>query len=727
MRDKVFSTSFHPRESDILRKFVRKFLLPAAALGLLAVAAVIATTPELMWRAQLIAMKAQGRVYDLSWGELLKMARPGSGYYLKDLVDSGNPYGVIKNIHASEKDVDAGSEIYRQKCSNCHGGAGAGGVGPALNTPDREHGDTDWALFRSVTRGIAGTAMTPQELPEREAWQVVAYMRSIEARDANLPMVEDAAFGEPVTYPRLLAGRQERQSWLTYSGDYDGKRYSELDQVNSDTVADLTLLWMRQTDASDVYLETSPIVNGGVMYVTVSPGSVVALDAATGEEIWTFQRALPEKLSLCCGTVNRGVALHGTTLYWGTLDAYLLAIDARSGKLIWEQNVADSDAGYTITSAPLAVKDLVLIGVSGGEYGIRGHLDAYHAESGERVWRFYTIPGPGEPGHETWSGDSWQRGGAGAWLTGSFDPTLNLVYWGTGNPSPLYNGDGRLGDNLYANSVVALDVDTGELRWHFQFTPHDLHDWAANQIPILADLEWDGEPQKLLLTANRNGFFYALDRTNGDYLHAKAFVRQNWAERIDETGRPVLRPEAIPTPEGTLTWPSPHGGTNWQSPAYSPVTGLFYVATLDGARVVYKQADTPKYTPGEFYLGSMHQLMSGDHRMVASLKALDPETGEIVWQYDNPPRRAMWRTGGVLATAGGIVIGGDNTALYALDAQSGDELWRLNVGGFINAAPMTYLAAGRQHITVAAGRSIMTFGLRDTEVPPQNTGGPREH
>jgi alcohol dehydrogenase (cytochrome c) len=679
---------------------------------LLGAAVLVAAVPSLSWRASLIVKHVRGDVSDLGSFELLAMLRPGSGYYLEPLLESGNPYGVIRNPYPAAEHTDAGERIYREQCSNCHGGEGTGGaVGPALATLQRKHGSSDWALFRTITRGIEGSSMLAQNLAPKQAWQVVSYLRSIEP-GSEQPAEDFAGIAvTSVAFENILAGRSRAADWLTYSGDYDGKRFSELVEINSGNVADLKLLWMYQTDAADDYLETSPIVVDGKMFVTVSPGTVYALDASDGEVLWRFERPLPARLSLCCGTVNRGVAVLGTTIFWATVDAHLTAIDAATGRLLWETEVGDHATGYSITSAPLVVDNLVLIGVSGGEYGIRGYLDAYDAVSGERVWRFYTIPGPGEPGNETWSGDSWQRGGAGAWLTGSYDAASNTIFWGTGNPGPLYFGDDRLGDNLYANSVVALDADTGALKWHFQFTPHDLHDWAANQIPVLVDAQWQGQPRSMLLTANRNGFFYVLDRNTGQFLLAREFVKQNWAGGIDENGRPQLNPDAIPTPQGTLTWPSPHGGTNWQSPAYSPVTELFYVAALDGARVVYKQADTPEYTPGEPYFGSMHQLMAGDHKLTASLKAIDPQSGKIVWQYDNPPRRAVWRTGGVLATAGNIVFAGDFQSLYALDAETGDELWRINVGGYINAAPVTYQVDGRQQITVAAGRTIMTFGV----------------
>ncbi len=688
-----------------------KWVVAVGAIAITGIAVMAMTVPALQWRSQLLGLQIHGKIYDLSWAELLPMLVPGSGYYLKGLVETRNPYSSIVNIHTSAGDVDRGSQMFREMCTNCHGASGAGGSAPPLDSPNMKHGDTDWWIYRAITRGVPDTAMTRQGLSKTEAWQVVAYIRTLANDNESAQHQRPAIQTEPVTSDRLLNGRGSPSDWITYSGDYDGKRYSTLDQINSNNAASLQLLWMHQTDSSDTQIEASPIVNDGIMYITVPPGTVQALDASSGELLWEFRRPVPDKLPLCCGTVNRGLAILGTTLYWGTIDAHLIALDAGTGQLVWDSIVADYTNGYTITSAPLTVKNLVLIGVSGGEFGIRGHLDAYDATTGERIWRFYTIPAPGEEGSETWSGDSWKRGGAGAWLSGSYDPALNLLYWGTGNPSPLYYGDDRLGDNLFANSVVALDVDSGRKVWHFQFTPHDLHDWAANQIPVLVDSEWNGRKRSLLLSANRNGFFYALDRVSGEFLLAKPFVRQNWAKEIDSRGRPVRNAEAIPTPEGTITWPSPHGGTNWQSPAFSPETGLFYVAAIDGGRIVYKQGNKPVYEPGEFYLGSMHQLMAGDEPFVASLKAIDPQTGRIVWQYDNPPRRLMWKTGGVLATAGNIVFSGDNFSLYALNATSGEELLRINVGGYVNAAPVTYVVDDRQQITIAAGRTFLTFGI----------------
>ncbi|MBT8098313.1 MAG: PQQ-binding-like beta-propeller repeat protein, partial [Gammaproteobacteria bacterium] len=381
---------------------------------------------------------------------------------------------------------------------------------------------------------------------------------------------------------------------------------------------------------------------------------------------------------------------------------------------IWDVVIEDYRNGYSVTSAPLIVKDMVLIGVGGGEYGIRGFLDAYSIDDGKRLWRFHTIPGAGEPGNETWEGDSWKTGGAPTWLSGSYDPASNLLYWGTGNPGPLYQGDYRTGDNLYSDSVLALNPDTGELQWYFQFTPHDEHDWDSNQIPVLVDRPWKGKQRSLLLWPNRNGFFYVIDRLSGEFLAATAYAKQNWAERIDENGRPVVIESARPTPQGAVVFPAPQGASNWQSPTYSPRTDLLYVPAIDGGRIVFNQEDEIEHSPGAPFHGSMHQLISKDKPFLTTVRAIRPDTGDIAWEYQNPRRNIHWKAGGLLSTAGDIVFGGDGKNLFILNAGDGTELWRVNVGGYVNAVPVTYAVDGQQRLTMAAGRSLFTFGLAES-------------
>lgn len=507
-----------------------------------------------------------------------------------------------------------------------------------------------------------------------------------------------------VTSERIREAAQEPGNWLTYSGGYSSWRHSPLTQITRENAGRLRLKWVYQMRTTNK-VETTPLVVDGVLFATIPPSDAVAIDAETGREFWRYRRSLPETVNVCCGQLNRGLAILGDRLFLGTVDAHLVSLDRRTGRVLWDVEVADRAAGYSLTTAPLVVKDKVISGVAGGEYGIRGFLDAYDPETGRRLWRFDTIPGPGEPGHETWSGESWKTGGAPTWITGSFDSELNLLYWGTGNPSPDWNGDVRLGDNLYASSVVALDPDTGRRRWHFQFTPHDLHDWDAVQIPVLVDGEYGGRQRKLMFWANRNGFFYVLDRATGEFLSAKAFVKQTWAERIDAKGRPVRIAATNPSREGTLVYPGVQGGTNWYSPSYSPLTRLFYMSTWDYASIFYT-GDAP-YSPGNRFLGSV-PVGVPDEPGRGAFMAWDPWTLTKRWEV---PLVAKPESG-ILTTATNVLFAGTPEGQFlALDAETGRQLWRVETGGKIMAGPVTYLSRGRQLVTVAAGSDLFTFEL----------------
>jgi alcohol dehydrogenase (cytochrome c) len=518
-----------------------------------------------------------------------------------------------------------------------------------------------------------------------------------------LPCLLPATLDAQVTPERLLNAEKEPGNWLTYSGTYKSWRYSPLQQINRDTVGGLKLKWVYQMNTTHL-VETHPLVVDGVMYVTEPPSNVVALDAATGRPYWRYRRSLPPKVNVCCGQVNRGVAALGGKVYVGTVDAHLVALDAKTGSVIWDVEVAEYRTGHAITVAPLAVKDMIIMGISGGEYGIRGFLDAYDAETGKRRWRLWTIPGPREPGNETWEGDSWKRGGGPTWVTGSFDPEQNLIIWGTGNPSPDWNGDVRKGDNLYTDSAIAVDADTGRMKWHFQFVPHDVHDWDAVQVPVVVDDEWQGRQRKLLYWAHRNAFFYVLDRETGKFLLGKAFAKQTWAERLDENGRPIRLPNTEPSEAGTLVWPGVQGSTNWYSPSYNPLTKLFYLAAWENVGRYHK--GEPTYSPGNRYIGSVPLIDLPEDPGWGAIRALNPQTGEKVWDYKLHTK--PWA--GVLSTAGKLVFGGsDEGYLFALDAESGKELWRINTGGLIRAAPTTFLTGGKQVVAIAAGSAIFAF------------------
>ncbi len=401
-----------------------------------------------------------------------------------------------------------------------------------------------------------------------------------------LALLVPGALCAQVTSERLLRAPDEPRNWLTYSGSYSSQRFSPLKQIDPTNVKNLELKWVFQAQSLQKF-ETTPLVVDGIMYLTQSPNDVIALDAKTGRVFWVYHYATSPDSRPCCGIVNRGVAILGDTLFMATVDTHLVAIDARNGHALWNNKLADAAAGYAMTMAPLVVKDKVIVGVAGGEYGIRGFIAAYEAHSGKEAWRFNTVPAPGEPGHETWHGDDWKHGSAAVWLTGSYDPDLNLTYWGTGNPGPDWNPGQRPGDNLYSDCVLALDPDTGKLKWFFQFTPNDAYDYDSVQIPVLADMDWNGSPRKLMLWGNRNGFFYVLDRTTGKFLTGGPFVKVNWASGLDAKGRPIPTPQ----PPGAPTFPGIQGGTNWYSPSYSPRTGLFYLSTWEGYSTVFTGVD----------------------------------------------------------------------------------------------------------------------------------------
>ena len=508
-----------------------------------------------------------------------------------------------------------------------------------------------------------------------------------------------------VSFDRLVNAADEPHNWLQYSGTYDAQRHSRLDQITSDNVDDLRLAWVRQLNTLSA-VEMTPLVVDGIMYISMPDDIVMAVDARTGQPFWTYTYPVPDALMLCCGKQSRGVSILGDTLYLGTLDAHLVALDTKTGEEIWNVEVAEGTAGNSITAAPLIVKDMVLTGVAGGEYGIRGFIDAYDAKTGELRWRRYTIPAEGEPGNDTWAGDSWKTGGSPTWVTGSYDPELDLVYWGTGNPGPDWNGEVRLGDNLFSDSMLALDADTGELKWHYQFTPWDVHDWDACQIPVLADIDWNGTQRKVLLLAQRNAFFYALDRETGEFLRGTPFAKMDWAERIDEDGRPIRVPGKLPTPDGNLVSPSVNGAANWWSPTFSPDTGLYYMLSNDSASIYYiAEAD---YREGELFVGGYPQSPAAADTFTSAVRALDPVTGELAWEFKVQPISST----GLLSTAGNLIFGGSaGGSFYALDAESGELKWRRSVGGNVHAGPISYAVDGKQYISIAAGHSLFTFAL----------------
>ena len=531
-----------------------------------------------------------------------------------------------------------------------------------------------------------------------------------------------------VTFDRLLHTEKEPHNWLTYSGNIQGQRYSLLSQINTGNVKNLELQWIWQAPSLEKY-ETTSIVNDGILYTIQAPApnnitgtqagdsntQIVALDAATGRPFWRYRYVIPQASRACCGRVNRGLAILGDTLYMGTLNSHLIAVNAKNGTLLWDTTVIvpPTQATYPITVAPLIVKDKVIIGTAGGDGAIRGFLAAYDARTGKEVWRFYNIPGPDEPGHETWSGESWKVGGAGIWTTGTYDPETNLTLWGVGNPAPDTDGTVRLGDNLYTDSVVALDADTGKLKWYYQFTPHDEMDYDSTQVPVLADIEVKGRMRKTMLLANRNGLMYVLDRTTGEFLQGKPFVNVNWMSGFDPKGRPLRVPGKVPRGsggDGTPIMPTVLGGTNWYSPSFSPKTGLFYVPAWENSKSGGGGGGGQGATNTTPMAGTaLAPNTKTEEEGFGVVRAFDPRTLDKKWEFKM--NDITWA--GVLSTAGDVVFsGGREGYFFALDARDGKLLCKIALGGQVNSGPMSYSVNGKQYISVAVGTSLFSFALR---------------
>jgi PQQ-dependent dehydrogenase (methanol/ethanol family) len=547
------------------------------------------------------------------------------------------------------------------------------------------------------------------KLTSTEVTDVVRYLSGLRGRK---PVVADVPGG--VTFDRLLKADAEPHNWLMYWGNFRGTHYSSLKQIDAANVRQLQTAWGYAMPGDSV-LEATPLVVDGIMYMT-QPGAVAALDARTGRQIWKYTREQKIKNPYEINPFNRGAAVLGHRLYFVTLDAALVALDARTGSLLWETQVADSMLGYSLTSAPLIVKDKVLVGITGGEFGARGFLDAYDAASGRQLWRWYSVPAPGEPGNDTWLGDSWKYGGSPMWLTGSYDAELNLVYWTVGNPGPQIDRSARGElDNLFSDSVVAIDPDTGQRKWHYQFTPNDGHDWDSCQDLLLVDRVWHGQMRKLLLHADRNGIFYVLDRRNGKLLAGTPFVHVNWMSGFDATGRPIQVPGSNSSSEGSFfVYPTLGGATNFQAPSYSPQTGWMYLEyAVNGQR--YISAPT-RFEAGRQYIGRAAATpqdsagpKAGDPPPSAGIKAIDPETGKTMWDfkiYQGP------LTNGVLATGGNVLFGASRDGnLVALDATTGKHLWHVQTGANMNASPISYAIDGRQFVAIAAGNTVYAFAL----------------
>ena len=505
-----------------------------------------------------------------------------------------------------------------------------------------------------------------------------------------------------------LAVRHPEANWLSYNGYYSGRRFSALTQITAANVNQLRANWVFHSRNSD-RLEVTPVVVDGLMLVT-SANDTFALDAQTCRMAWHHSRPITEGLiDDASRHLSRGVGIWRNRLYRETDNAHLLCLDLRSGSLIWDVAYADWNSNYGATSAPLVVKDKIIVGTSGGDDGVRGFVAAYDAETGKLAWRFWTIPAPGEFGAESWPGDLYQHGGGTTWMPGTYDPELNTLFWGTSNPSPDFEGSVRPGDDLYTDCLLALDADSGKLKWYFQFTPHDLYDYDATETPVLLDTIYKGQSRKLLVEANRNGFVYTLDRGSGEFLSAVRFVEKlNWATGIDAKGRPI-RTDVKPTPEGTKICPGYMGATNWFSPSYNESTGLLYFLALEQCQTFFSASVPQQFEPGKEFYSTGVQHSPGE-KFEKLLLAYNVGTGSIAWRY---PQTGPGRSsGGTMTTAGGIVFFGDDAQSFeAVDAHAGKPLWHFNTGQDISASPMTYAVDGKQYVAIAAGSDIFVFAL----------------
>ncbi len=689
------------------RRVVGLVVVAALVVGAIGV---VASIPALEWRWDVIALKLSGEVPEIPIIQLLGWMGPRSPVWLGALPEQRNVSASIRNVSIDDAaTVKAGAETFQRICSACHGGDAKGGVGPSLIAAVSN--STDWNFLSSAKWGRPGTAMAAQPLTDAQIWQVHSFLRQ-KARTWALESAGQSTRHPIDVSPETLLGAPEHPAeWLMYAGDYEGHRYSRLMQINKDTIRDLKVAWTAQLRPATRPLSSIPIVTGGLVFVTEAPDGVVALDAHNGSVVWRFHRPLdPSKLSLCCAAFNRGVAVLGKRVFVETLDAALVALDAETGVRLWETKVGEPKDGYSMTSAPLALDGAIVVGVAGGEFGMRGFVAAYSPDNGKQLWKLDTLPSPGQKGIETWAGDSWKTGGSPTWGTGSYDRERDVIYWSTGNPWPDLDDRNRKGDNLYTNSMLAIERKTGKMLWYFQYTPADIHDWDATQQPILTDIHWNGQTIPAVMLANRNAFYYALDRRDGKFLFAKPFVKQTWNKGFTAAGRPIVDPSATPTHEGTMVWPWMHGGTNWWPPSFDPVRRLQFVPTVDAATVYF--AVDMKAEGGKMTMGGTTRLATNQPSIMA-IKALDPDTGEVRWttRLDRDDFHQFSRISGVVSTAGGIVFGGFEDRFVAMDSDTGKELWRFRPGGMTNAAPVTYSVDGIQYITALAGNVLYAFAL----------------
>jgi alcohol dehydrogenase (cytochrome c) len=604
-----------------------------------------------------------------------------------------------------------GEKLFGEHCAVCHGSFGEGGSGPDLSNTFWQAGVTDPELEQIIARGIRGTAMSgfADKLDLQARQLLVQHLRTL-ASEAIQPTTDRRAPKVQVSGERLLAATRDADNWLMHGRDYGNLRFSPLHQINKDNVKNLVPVWSFQTGVPDG-LQATPLFVDGVIYLSTSWNHAFAVDARSGSELWHYKRRLPEKMTFCCGPVNRGLAILNGTLFMATLDAHLVALDAQTGRVRWDVQLGKVEDNLSATAPPLIVGNQVVVGIGGGDYASRCFIDAYHADTGKFLWRFYTVPGEGEKNVETWSGDSYKSGGGGTWMSGSYDPELNLIYWGVGNPYPDHDGDAREGDNLYTNCVVALEAGTGKLQWYYQFTPHDVWDYDGVNEMVLVDLDFLGQRVKALVHADRNGHFYAIDRNNGKLIYTKPFVRVTWARGFDSNGRPIVNPDAIPTVEGVTVCPGAAGGKEWNAMAYNPATQMLYLPVIENCAIFLnngvkaRRMNLPTGESGFRYL---------PNQAYGKVMAIRAATGDKAWEVKTRTPMA----GGMLTTAGGLVFAGDPEGnLAAYDADDGRTLWSYQTGSGIRAAPISYRLDGKQYIAILSGMGGAVGGFTGAGAP----------
>jgi alcohol dehydrogenase (cytochrome c) len=630
--------------------------------------------------------------------------------------------------------VEPGRRVFASRCAACHGTEGGGGeLGPSIvaRIPLR----TDADLEAVIREGLSGAGMPAfANLTKSESTDLIAFLRTLRPRAGTAPERTSVTLADGSSLAGLVlnqsvgelqllgddrrthllreatSGRYRevtsQTGWTMYNGQPSGNRYSASTQITPANVSRLTPQWVF-TLPNTSQGQVTPVVVDGVMYVSAA-NDLYALDAGSGRQIWNYRRPRTRGLAgVAARGVNRGVAVSGDRVFMSTDHAHLIALNRASGALVWETEMADWHQNYNGTGAPMIVGNLLISGIAGGDEGARGFVAAYDQATGKEAWRFWAVPARGEPGSDTWKGSAIDHPGAATWMTGSYDAELDTLYWAIGNPGPDMIGDDRQGDNLYSDSVVALDPKTGRRKWHFQFTPHDVHDYDAQQPIVLVDATWQGKPRKLLLQANRNGYFYVLDRITGEYLSGTPFIKTiTWASGLTKEGRPIVVPNMEPTPEGRRVCPSLEGASNWYSAAFSPRTGLFYVQTNDKCGIFTRVDQT--WEAGKGFMGGTFAAAPEAARRV--LRAIDIQTGKVAWELPQLGNVDSW--GGVLATASDLVFFGDDSGAFAAaDAKSGKRLWSFQTSQVWKASPMTYVFDNRQMLAIASGPNILAFGL----------------